>query len=174
MISLAYQEVQAILLRMKADNFKSFFKAFKYAMSGIVHCIKNERNIRFHISAAVFVTILMRFYDLSGVEKAIVFLTIASVISAEMINTGVESVVDLVSPKYNRLAKIAKDACSGAVLIMALFSVVIAYNLFWDTLIFKEIIKFYSNNILHLIGLTLLAISALFFIFGKSNNIDRD
>ncbi|GIP20529.1 hypothetical protein J22TS3_08040 [Paenibacillus sp. J22TS3] len=72
------------------------------------------------------------FFHLSAVKWAILLLTIAVVIAAELINTAVESVVDLTSPEQHPLAKAAKDTAAGAVLVCAIFAVIIGIVLFYD------------------------------------------
>lgn len=142
---------------------RSFFKAFIYAGEGIWQTIRSQRNFRFHIVAAVYVTAFSFFYELSKAEYAILILTFSSVMAGEMINTAIEAAVDLYSSEYSKTAKIAKDAAAGAVLVTAVFSVVIGIILFWDIDVIKEIIKYYSENIFALIGLIVsVPISAAF------------
>ena len=95
---------------------KKFFKAFVYAWQGVLHAVKTQRNFRFHIVAAVYVTVFSFFYGFTRNEYVLLMLTFSTVVSAELINTAVEAAVDLCSPEQHKLAKIAKDAAAGAVL----------------------------------------------------------
>jgi len=146
-------------------NLKSFIKSFRYAFVGIISGIKSERNIRFHLCAAFYVIFFMQFYDMSTTRKAVVFLVIGAMISLEMINTSIESIVDLCSPDYHPLAKKAKDISAGAVFCMAITAVVIAVAFFWDIDTFVEICEFFSHNIIAMTALVISAILWFLFIF---------
>lgn len=147
------------------NKIRRFFKSFKYAFKGVTSSILYERNMRIHMCAAFYVLIFMQFYDLSASEKAIIFLTIGSVISLEIINTAIEAVVDLCSPDYHTLAKKAKDLSAGAVLISAVISVLVAFEFFWDISTFQRIYSYFIDHILLLIGLVISLIIWILFIF---------
>lgn len=144
---------------------KKFFMAFTYAWQGIVYAVKTQRNLRFHTTAAVYVTTFSFFYELTRGEYVLLMLTFSSVISAELINTAVEAAVDLCSPEQHRLAKIAKDAAAGAVLIAAIFAVIIGILLFGDIAVIKEILKYYGSHPLALTGLICSFAAAWAFVF---------
>lgn len=144
---------------------RSFFKAFGYAWQGIVHAVKTQRNFRFHIAAAVYVTAFSLFYELTRGEYALLMLTFSSVISAELINTAIEAAVDLCSPEKNKLAKIAKDAAAGAVLVTAVFAVIVGVLLFGDIAVIKEIFRYYGSHIPALVGLVCSFAAAWVFVF---------
>lgn len=147
------------------NKIRRFFKSFKYAFKGVTSSILYERNMRIHMCAAFYVLIFMQFYDLSASEKAIIFLTIGSVISLEIINTAIEAVVDLCSPDYHTLAKKAKDLSAGAVLISAVISVLVAFEFFWDISAFQRIYTYFIDHIILLIGLVISLIIWILFIF---------
>ena len=154
-----------------------FIKGFRYAFKGIIHCIKNERNMRFHLCAAFYVLIFMRFYDLSAAETSLVYIVIAAVIAVEAVNTAIEAVVDLVSPEKQKLAGIAKDCAAGAVLAAALGAAAVGVALFWDTEVFCKIGKYFSENILMLVLLILSVILWFAVIFvpnGKGKEKTND
>ncbi len=140
-------------------------KGFSYAFKGISFCIKTETNMRIHIVAAIYVLILAQFYDLSKAEIASLCITIFLVFALEMLNTAVESLVDLVSPEENKLAGIAKDTAAGAVLVSAISSVIVGAVIFWDKNVFEKIIIYFTDNILSLIGIILLSVLAYIFVF---------
>ena len=152
------------------SNFKRFLKSFVYAFNGIVSCIKTERNMRVHLCAAFYVLIFMQFYNLSKAESAVVYVVIGCVITMEIINTAIEAIVDLCSPEYNKLAMLAKDLASAAVLIMAIVSVVVAYTLFWDITTFKAIYSYFVANPLAIIALTVSIVVWFIFIFSIKKN----
>ena len=94
----------------------SFLKGFLYAFSGIIHCIKNERNMRFHTVAALYVLIFARFFHFSRGEYILLLLTISSVMVLEAVNTAIEELCDKVSPERDEHIRHAKDAgvfCGG-------------------------------------------------------------
>ena len=79
---------------------KKLIKSFGYAIKGMVLSL-GEQNMRIHLLAIAVVTTAGIFLDLSASEWAIIALTIGFVISAEMVNTAIEDLVDLVSPERN-------------------------------------------------------------------------
>ncbi|MBP3284144.1 MAG: diacylglycerol kinase family protein [Clostridia bacterium] len=99
-------------------------------MAGIFHCLMNERNMRTHFIAGILVFGAAIYFKLSGVEIAIVGLTVGLVITTELINTAIENTVDLVTMEYKPLAKIAKDVAAGAVLLAAFTAVLVGLALF--------------------------------------------
>ena len=94
---------------------RKFLKGFAYAAAGIIHGF-TERNFRVHICAVGFVTwFAVRFYGLSRAEWAVLLLTFAAVISAELFNTSIERLCDKVSPEKDEHIKRSKDTAAGAV-----------------------------------------------------------
>lgn len=108
----------------------SLFKSFQFAFDGIKTEFRKGRNFRIQISAAAVAIILGFILRLSPVEWAILTATIASVLILELINTSLESVVNIVSPTLHPEAKIAKDVAAASVLIASIASVIIGSLLF--------------------------------------------
>ncbi|BBB92793.1 undecaprenol kinase [Methylomusa anaerophila] len=90
--------------------------------------------MRFHLFAAACVILLAWKVGLNSIEYAILAVTIAGVLVAELFNTALEAIVDKVSPEYHPLAKIAKDVAAGAVLASVFNSLVVGYLLFFHRL----------------------------------------
>lgn len=109
---------------------KKFIRGFGYALEGIWNAIVKERNLKFHIFAAVLVTIAGFWTGLSLTEWYIVIILFGIMFALEIMNSAVERVVDLVTSEYHPLAKQAKDLAAGAVLIFALACAVIAFFIF--------------------------------------------
>jgi undecaprenol kinase len=109
---------------------RKFFKAFVYAWSGILFGIKAERNLKFHLLAAVVVFLAGLFTGLSVLEWCIVLILIGGMLSLEMMNAAIERVVDLITTESHPLAKHAKDLAAGAVLIYAIISAIIGWMIF--------------------------------------------
>lgn len=147
----------------------SFFKGFLYAFSGIIHCIKNERNMRFHTVAALYVLIFARFFHFSREEYILLLLTISSVMVLEAVNTAIEELCDKVSPEKDEYIRHAKDTAAGAVLIAACFAVVIGVLLFWNGEGWLTAWHFYGSHPWHTAALIASSVlSVLYIIFGVS------
>lgn len=106
--------------------------AFRNAWDGVLASLKTERNLRFHTAAAIVVILAALYFRLPARDVAVLLLVIALVITAEMINTAIEAAVDLAAPEWHRMAKMAKDAAAGAVLVAAAFAVFIGVLLFYE------------------------------------------
>jgi diacylglycerol kinase (ATP) len=114
----------------------NLFVSFRYAWAGLSYAFQTQRNFRIHLVVGILAIALSVFLELSRVEIAIIGLTIGAVLTMELLNTAIESVVDLtVRQTYHDLAKIAKDCAAGAVLISALASVIVACSLILPALI---------------------------------------
>lgn len=107
-----------------------FIAGFGFAFSGLWHAIRTQVNMKVHISLAIIAIVLGIVLRISAVEFAVIFVAIAGVLVAEMFNTVIELCVDLASPDYHPLAKIAKDVAAGAVLLSAIMAVIIALFIF--------------------------------------------
>ncbi|WP_416676611.1 diacylglycerol kinase family protein [Egbenema bharatensis] len=108
----------------------NLFTSFRYAWAGVSYAFQTQRNFRIHLVVGIAAIILGITLELSRVEIAIIGLTIGAVLTMELLNTAIESVVDLtVRQTYHELAKIAKDCAAGAVLISAFAAIVVACSL---------------------------------------------
>lgn len=105
---------------------------FRVAIAGIIYAIRTQRNMRVHVTMSVIVLILGVVLQISTSDWLWLGLAITIVISAELMNTAVESVVDLVMPKPHPLAKVAKDTAAGAVLVTAVFAVIVGCAIFYE------------------------------------------
>lgn len=104
---------------------------FKYAIEGIVHVFRTQRHMRFHFLTLVMVLVVSLAFELKREEILILLFTITLVLTAEMINTAIEAVVDLVTQTYHPLAKFAKDIAAGAVLITTVNALAVGILLFF-------------------------------------------
>lgn len=109
------------------QEYKKLINSFKYAIEGIISSFKTERNMKIHVLAMIVVIALGLFFRLNKVEWCFIIIAIASVISAELFNTAIETVVDMVSPERNPKAKLAKDIAAGAVLVVAICAAIIGF-----------------------------------------------
>lgn len=109
-------------------------RSFEHAYRGIVSAVRTQRNMRFHVFAAVAVLVLSLLVGVSELELALLVLTILVVFVTEMINTAMEFVVDLVTSEYHPLARLAKDVSAGAVLVSSVGAVLVGYLVLADDL----------------------------------------
>ena len=117
---------------MKKDPL---YKSFGYAFQGIFNTIRTERNIKIHCAAAILVTIFGIWLQISKTEWMICFILFGLILALELVNTAVEATVDLFTEERKPLAKKAKDAAAGAVLIVAIFAAVIGILIFIQKLL---------------------------------------
>jgi len=109
----------------------SLKRSFTYAWEGLSYAFHTQRNFRLHTIAGTIAMALAFYLELRLEQIAILLLTIGLVVGAELLNTAIESVVDLtVQNNYNELAKIAKDCAAGAVLVSAFVSIGVGFLLF--------------------------------------------
>jgi diacylglycerol kinase (ATP) len=108
----------------------NLFVSFRYAWAGLRYAFRTQRNFRIHLLVGTLALGLGIYLHLTGIEMAIIGLTIGAVLTMELLNTAIESVVDLtVKQTYHELAKIAKDCAAGAVLTAALVAILVAGSL---------------------------------------------
>lgn len=105
-------------------------RSFIYAGNGIKYCFKNEPNFRIHLLAIIVVIIMGFSFRINTTEWVFVIGCCTIVTSAEMLNTALEKICDLISKETHPLIKTAKDAAAGAVLICAAGSVLIGTLIF--------------------------------------------
>ncbi len=114
---------------MKYD-FKKQLRSFGYAWKGIRCCIGKEQNLNFHLIAAVVTVAAGFILGITRTEWMIVLLCIGVVIAAELFNTAIEKLVDLVSPQQHPVAGQVKDIAAGAVLVCATAAAIIGWIVF--------------------------------------------
>ena len=113
----------------------SFSKSLKFAIEGIHSTARTERNFRIHIFIAIFTVIACIFFRVDTVYFAFVLTAIFAVLVTELINTAIERLVDLLTAKkQSPLAKLAKDAAAGAVLLASVFAVLIGLLTAWSVI----------------------------------------
>ncbi|MDS9471032.1 diacylglycerol kinase family protein [Sporosarcina pasteurii] len=109
---------------------RKFFKSFKFAMAGIIHCFTTERNFKIHVSVAITVICAGLLTGLSLFEWFVIIVFIGGVLALELMNSAVERMVDLFTNEWHPLAKQAKDLAAGAVLVFALTSAIVGLLIF--------------------------------------------
>ena len=115
---------------MKKQKKDPLYKSFGYAFEGIFTCIRNERNIKIHCAVAILVVIAGAALGITPIEWCICLTLFGLVIALELVNTAIESVVDLVTTERKPLAKTAKDTAAGAVLVAAIMAAIVGLIIF--------------------------------------------
>lgn len=116
--------------RKVVEKSKKLINSFKYAIQGILSSFKTERNMKIHIFVMILVIVAGVILKINKYEWIACILCFAIVISGELFNTAIETVVDMVMPYKNDKAKIAKDIAAGAVLTLAIGAAVIGVIIF--------------------------------------------
>ena len=109
---------------------KRFIRSFKYAFEGIHYAFKNDQNLLFHLLVAFLVINISIILHVTGYQMATLGLTMTMVITAEMINSAIEKMVDLITKEHRQEAKIAKDVAAGMVLVTAIAAAIIGTLIF--------------------------------------------
>jgi diacylglycerol kinase (ATP) len=108
----------------------SIIESFNYAIEGLIHVLRTQRNMRIHFAVAVIVIVLAVVVGVSRIELIALLISIAFVLIAEMINTAIEGAIDAATTSFDPMAKLSKDIAAGAVLIAALNAVAVGYLVF--------------------------------------------
>jgi len=109
---------------------KKFIRGFGYALNGIWQAAATQLNFRVHLVAALMAVYAGYALHISTNEWLWIILCIAMVLVAELFNTALEFLTDLVSPEYNKKAGLVKDMAAGAVLITAICALAIGLIIF--------------------------------------------
>jgi len=151
---------------MKNKGIKGFLKGFLYAFRGIGIVIKSERNMRVHIAAALNVLLLSPFLGVSKAEYAVLLLTSALVLSLEGVNSAIEILCDRVTKEKDGHIKNTKDIAAGAVLISAIFSVVIGFVILFKPLEIAGLFVSIFANPLYTIAFVVSEALLVLFVIG--------
>ena len=117
------------------EKEKPLLKTLSYGFNGILYTLKYERNMVIHFLVMILVIIAGIVFKITFVEWGVCFVLFALVLSLELMNTALENVVDLVTEEKKAKAKVAKDAAAGAVLVAAIFAVIIGISIFLPRLL---------------------------------------
>ena len=107
--------------------------SFNYAIEGLKHTLKTQRNMRIHFAVGATVIILGLIVNLSPVEFILLLSAVTLVIVAEMFNTALELAVDMFTKEFHHMAKLAKDIAAGCVFVTSVYAVIVGYLIFFRT-----------------------------------------
>jgi len=111
----------------KPPIHKSFLNAFR----GFLMMLQSERNFRLEL-LAFFVNIFLIFYlDLSGTDTILILMVSFGVLSAEIFNTAIEKICDIIQPEFDKRIGLIKDISASAVTLMAFLSVIVGIMVYW-------------------------------------------
>ena len=116
--------------RLTHRRARTLLESFNFAVEGIIHVVRTQRNMRIHFAVAVGVIAAAAAVGVSKMELIALLLAIAFVLIAEMINTAIEGAIDATTTSFDPMAKLAKDMAAGAVLIASVNAVAIGYLVF--------------------------------------------
>ena len=113
----------------------SLLKSFYFAFQGIKVNILTERNLAIHFCVMLLVIVCGFTFKISTTEWLICILLFGFVITLELMNTAIETAIDICKPEINPKAKLAKDTAAGAVLVVAIVAVVVGIIIFGPKII---------------------------------------
>lgn len=145
--------------------------SFKNAFKGVWYTIKSESHMRFHMVAGFYVLLFSLFYNFSATQTALLILLIASVMFAEIVNTCIEELCNLVADRYEPLVKITKDMSAGAVIVLSIASAIIAIIFFWNIPVIMQMFSYFAKNIFMLVLLVLSAVLSIIFVVSGPTGI---
>jgi len=145
--------------------FKDIANSFNNAIVGIAKAIILERNVKIHFLVAVMIIILSFLLDITEIELLVLLLTISAVVVAEIFNTAIEKVCDLITEQYHQQIEIIKDISAGAVLITALNAIAVGYVIFSSKLNLTLNLFFkLRENIMHITFIAVVIVTIIVFI----------
>lgn len=121
--------------KQKKRGFKRFLSSFKYSFQGLIYTYRAEQSLVLHLIITIVVIIGGLIFKINLTEWLFCLLFIGLILAAELINTSVEAVVDLICPKIHPLAKIAKDTASAAVFVFSLVAFISGMVIFLPKII---------------------------------------
>ncbi len=145
------------------------WRSFNHAFEGIMYAARTQPNMRTHLLIALLVILASLLLRLDRYYVVALIVIIAVVLSLELFNTAVEAIVDLLTVTHHPLAKTAKDASAGAVLVASIAAVIVGYLVFYQGIInggqrvFEAVQSVPSN-----VAFVVLAAVAIVTIFAKA------
>ncbi len=143
---------------------RGLFESFNYAIEGLIHTLKTQRNMRIHFAVGIAVIIVGIYLNLDRTDVILLLSAITLVFIAEMFNTSIELAVDIFTKEFHHLAKMAKDIAAGCVFLSVVYAVIVGYLVFFNS---TEVLNL-ANGLLkirqspwHITFITLVLVFAL-------------
>lgn len=105
-------------------------KSFGYACKGLIVAVREQRNLKIHLVAALSVMALAYWVEVTTLEWCVLLMLIGLVIAAELFNTAIENMIDLITTEHHPLAGKVKDIAAAAVFVLAGISVIVGFIIF--------------------------------------------
>ncbi len=139
---------------------RPLFQSFNYAIEGIIHALRTQRNIRIHFLVAGLVLLLALILGMNSTQLMLLIFAIALVIVAELLNTAIETAIDISTTTFDPLAKASKDVAAAAVLVATLAAVAIGYLVFFSRLnsFTLKTLEKVRNSPVHISAITLFLV----------------
>ncbi len=113
------------------NRFSQFKKSLRYALRGLAYALRNEKNFQNEIFCALLVVLGMIYFQVTRSEMVVLILVIMGVLLAELMNTVVERVTDILKPRIHPYAKLIKDLMAAAVLLTSVLALIIGIIIFY-------------------------------------------
>lgn len=113
---------------------KSWFQSANVAIEGIIYAVKTQRHMRYHLMAALAALVLGLTLNISRIEFTLLCMAIILVLVTEMLNTAIETTVDMICEEFHPKAKLAKDIAAGVVLTASIGALMLAYLILYPAL----------------------------------------
>ncbi len=114
----------------KQFGFKRIISSFKNSRNGLKAAYKNEQSMYIHLVCTIILLLFSFLLEISMTQWLIIIAIIGLTLVVELLNTAIESTVDLVTKEFHPLAKIAKDTASAAEFVLSVTSAIIALMIF--------------------------------------------
>lgn len=111
-------------------RFKRLFKSFQYAFRGLIKVFREEQNLRVQVSFGILVLFSAWFFELERLEWIVLILVIGLVFLAEIFNSAVERVTDVLKPRINDYVKEIKDIMAAAVMLASIMAILAGLIIF--------------------------------------------
>jgi diacylglycerol kinase (ATP) len=153
---------------------KSWYESANVAIEGIIFAVKTQRHMRYHLMAALMALIVGLFLNISRLELTLLCMAIILVLITEMLNTAIETTVDMIYKEFHPKAKIAKDIAAGVVLTASVGSLMLAYLILYPPLKTTALSRSWHltkapNDVIAFVSLAVVIILVIFLkaFFGK-------
>ncbi len=113
------------------NEIKRFKRSLSHAKDGLIYALKQEKNFRIELFFAIFVVFFMIFFGVKNWEAVILIIMILGVLIAELANTVLERIVDILKPRIHPYARLIKDLMAAIVLMVATVSIIIGVIIFY-------------------------------------------
>ena len=116
--------------KSKRRGIKGILYNFVFSWQGLTYAYKHEKSMWIHAVLSIITIILGLFLNLRGIEWLIIMIVLGAILSIELLNTGIESVVDMVTHDYHELAKVAKDTGSAATFVASMIGIITILSIY--------------------------------------------